>query len=124
MLTLDLHWDNPAVGVNSYDASVTPVGQADGTGFSVGFFGATRGNKEDTAEVTFVLLSGKCAVNVNTGEIVRFGEDRYAAIWEKRDGPPFVACHRLNAAQYQQTFDELSGQGFRLIQVSGYCTNV
>ena len=47
-----------------------------------------------------------------------------AAIWEQRDGPPLQARHGLNAAQFQQTFDELLSQGFRLTQVSGYSTDV
>jgi hypothetical protein len=48
------------------------------------------------------------------------GQDRYAAIWERREGPELQARHGLTAAQYQQTFDQLRGQGFRLVQVSGY----
>ena len=48
------------------------------------------------------------------------GEDRYAAIWEKRDGPDSEARHGLNAADYQKTFDKLAGDGFRLVCVSGY----
>jgi hypothetical protein len=48
------------------------------------------------------------------------GRDRYAAIFEQREGPAFQARHGLTNAQYQQTFDELVGQGFRLVDVSGY----
>jgi Bacterial tandem repeat domain 1 len=48
------------------------------------------------------------------------GHDRYAAIFEQREGPAFVARHGLTSAQYQQTFDELVGQGFRPVDVSGY----
>jgi len=48
------------------------------------------------------------------------GEPRFAAIWEKDGGPAFQARHNLTAAQYQQTFDQLVGQGFRLRAVSGY----
>ncbi|MHC2585437.1 hypothetical protein [Bradyrhizobium diazoefficiens] len=48
------------------------------------------------------------------------GEPRFAAIWEKDGGPAFQARHNLTASQYQQTFDELVGQGFRLRLVSGY----
>lgn len=47
-------------------------------------------------------------------------EASYAAIWEKRDGPEWVARHGLTSEQYQQAFDELVGQGYRLTQVSGY----
>ena len=48
------------------------------------------------------------------------GEPHFAAIWEKDGGPAFQARHNLTGAQYQQTFDQLVGQGFRLRQVSAY----
>jgi hypothetical protein len=49
-------------------------------------------------------------------------QDFYAAIWEQRSGPAWVARHGLSSAEYQQTFDDLVGQGYRLVQVSGYST--
>jgi len=48
------------------------------------------------------------------------GQDRYAAIWEQRAGPPLEARHGMTSAQYQQTFDELQARGYRLVHVSGY----
>lgn len=47
-------------------------------------------------------------------------QDRYAAIWEKRQGPAWVARHGMTASQYQQEFNKLKGQGYRLVDVSGY----
>jgi triacylglycerol esterase/lipase EstA (alpha/beta hydrolase family) len=47
-------------------------------------------------------------------------QERYAAIWEKDQGPAFVARHGLTPQGYQQEFDHWVGQGFRLKQVSGY----
>ena len=44
----------------------------------------------------------------------------FAAIWDKSSGPAWEAHHGVTAAQYQQTFNTLVGQGYRLIQVSGY----
>jgi hypothetical protein len=38
----------------------------------------------------------------------------FAAIWQKDGGPAFQARHGLTGAQYQQAFDQLVGQGFRL----------
>jgi hypothetical protein len=32
------------------------------------------------------------------------GQDRYAAIWEKREGPAWQARHGLTSAQYQNVF--------------------
>jgi cytochrome c biogenesis factor len=49
------------------------------------------------------------------------GRDRYAAIWEKSGNQnAWVARHGLSNAQYQAEFDKLTGQGYRLMQVSGY----
>jgi hypothetical protein len=48
------------------------------------------------------------------------GQDRYAAIWEKALGPPLAARHGMSSEQYQQEFDQLGKEGFRLVQVSGY----
>jgi hypothetical protein len=48
------------------------------------------------------------------------GQGRYAAIWEKAPGPAEIARHGMSSEQYQQEFDELSKQGYRLMEVSGY----
>ena len=48
------------------------------------------------------------------------GTDYYAAIWEKSPGPAWVARHRLTSEQYQQTFNTLTSQGYRLKLVDGY----
>ena len=46
---------------------------------------------------------------------------RFAAIWVKQSGPPFVARHGMTSQEYQQQFDQLVGQqGFCLVDVSGY----
>jgi hypothetical protein len=52
------------------------------------------------------------------------GVARYAAIWEQRGGPDWQARHGMSRPQYQQTFDELSAQGFFPVQVCGYRVNV
>jgi hypothetical protein len=52
------------------------------------------------------------------------GEARFTGIWEKGDGPEWQARHGLSRAEYQQTFDELTGQGFVLKKVSGYRVDV
>jgi len=51
------------------------------------------------------------------------GQDHYAAIWEQRPSPAWQARHGLTSAQYQQEFDRLMGQGYRLVDVSGYSVN-
>ncbi|MEM9807101.1 MAG: hypothetical protein AAF959_17685 [Cyanobacteria bacterium P01_D01_bin.56] len=45
---------------------------------------------------------------------------RYAAIWEKRSGPAWVARHGMSSSQYQTKFNELAADGYRLVSVSGY----
>ena len=48
------------------------------------------------------------------------GAPRFAAIWEQSRGPAWQARHNLSAADYQKTFDDLTKQGYRLQDVSGY----
>src|SRR5262249_33640714 len=50
-------------------------------------------------------------------------EDRYAAIWEKKDCAPFVARHGLASQEYQQELDNLVRQGFHLVLVNGHKIN-
>jgi hypothetical protein len=52
------------------------------------------------------------------------GEARYAAIFDQTDSPDWQARHGLNAQQYQQAFDDMVAQGYRLVQVNGYRVNV
>jgi cytochrome c biogenesis factor len=51
------------------------------------------------------------------------GKDYYAAIWDKSPSGAWVARHRMTSAQYQAEFDKYVGQGYRLVQVSGYRVN-
>src|SRR5262245_65051054 len=44
----------------------------------------------------------------------------YAAIWEKKAGPDYVARHGLTGAAYQAEFNKWNGQGYRLTLVDGY----
>ena len=47
----------------------------------------------------------------------------YAALWVKTAAPPaWQARHGLTAAQYQATFDQLTGQGYHPVLVNGYVT--
>jgi hypothetical protein len=48
------------------------------------------------------------------------GRPRFAAIWEKRSGPAWVAHHRLDSSQFQERFNAYAGDGYRLSDVSGY----
>lgn len=48
------------------------------------------------------------------------GQDRYAAIFEKRTGPALVARHSMTSAQYQQEFNNWGGKGYRLVDLSSW----
>lgn len=48
------------------------------------------------------------------------GQTLYAAVFEQSEVPSWQARHGLSSAQYQQTFDQLAAQGYRLQCVSGY----
>jgi CubicO group peptidase (beta-lactamase class C family) len=49
------------------------------------------------------------------------GQDRYAAIFEKKTGmPSWSARHGMTSAAYQTEFDKMADQGYRLVKVSGY----
>ncbi|MEM7052041.1 MAG: hypothetical protein AAF604_20400 [Acidobacteriota bacterium] len=49
------------------------------------------------------------------------GKERYAAVWEKKSGPRWVARHGLSSSAYQAEFDRRRRAGYRLTHVSGYC---
>ena len=48
------------------------------------------------------------------------GEARYAAIWEQKTGPAWVARHGMTSSDYQNEFNTWVGQGYRLKWVQGY----
>jgi CubicO group peptidase (beta-lactamase class C family) len=56
----------------------------------------------------------------NVNGYTQNGQERYAAIWEKTQGPEMATHHGMTADQYQQRFNEYSRQGFRLTHISGY----
>ena len=45
---------------------------------------------------------------------------RFATVWSKADGPPWIARHNLTAAEYQSAFDSYTSVGYRPISISGY----
>lgn len=122
---LRLHWDNPFIGGNSYDESVSPAAtSAVDDGFSVVHVGGSG----DNARVRFVLLNAFCKASPD-GEIAcssaspltgASATERYAAIWTRSPGPSWHAVHGLSSARYQETFDRLVGQGMRPVHVNGH----
>jgi len=51
------------------------------------------------------------------------GQERFAALWEKKSGPPWAARHSMSAAEYQSEFNKYANQGYRLVLVNGYSVN-
>ncbi|MDZ8050531.1 MAG: hypothetical protein RMX68_011170 [Aulosira sp. ZfuVER01] len=84
---------------------------------------ARHGLTSSQYQSTFDQLVGQGYRLVNVSGYSVNGQDRYAAIWDKSNGPAWVARHGLTSSQYQSTFDQLVGQGYRLVDVSGYSVN-
>lgn len=51
------------------------------------------------------------------------GAEYFASIWVGDDGTPWAAMHGLDSASYQAEFDRWTGQGFRVVDISGYELN-
>lgn len=51
------------------------------------------------------------------------GQPRFAGIWEKSNGPAWVARHGLTASAYQTAFDGFVAQGFRPRWITTYTVN-
>lgn len=106
---------NPAVTAGVDDVSsvqATPV-----------TWEARHGINSAQYQAAFDDLGGRGFRLVQVNGYTINNEDRYAAIWELRDGPAMEARHGLNSAQYQAAFDEMNSRGFRLVYVSGYSIN-
>jgi hypothetical protein len=87
-------------------------------------FQARHGLTAQQYQETFDSLAGQGFRLTCVSGYAEGGQARYAAIWEQDGGPEFQARHGLSRTQYQQTFDELAGQGFALTHVSGYRVGV
>jgi CubicO group peptidase (beta-lactamase class C family) len=48
------------------------------------------------------------------------GADYFASIWVGDDGTPWAAGHGMDNATYQSEFDRWTGEGLRLVDISGY----
>ena len=83
-------------------------------------FTARHGIDAATYQQTFDELLGRGFRLTSVCGYSEGRESRFNAVWVKRDGPAFQARHGLTAQEYQETFDSLVAQGFRLTCVSGY----
>ena len=86
-------------------------------------FQARHNLSADAYQQTFDQLTNQGFRLTHVSGYTVNGQERFAAIWQADNGPAFQARHNLSADAYQQTFDQLTGQGFRLTCVSGYTVN-
>jgi hypothetical protein len=78
----------------------------------------------DQYQATFDALAAQGYRLVCVSGYAENGDARYAAIWEQRQGPDWQARHGLSRSQYQQTVDQMTADGYALVQASGYRVNV
>jgi CubicO group peptidase (beta-lactamase class C family) len=50
-------------------------------------------------------------------------EPHFAAVWEQKASPAWVARHGMTASDYQTAFNTYVGEGYRLVLVNGYAVN-
>jgi len=48
------------------------------------------------------------------------GKEKYAALFEKTNGPAWIAKHSMSGADYQSNFTSLARQGYQISFISGY----
>lgn len=81
---------------------------------------ARHGLTSDQYQSTFNQMTGQGYRPIQVCGYSEGFEDRYAAIFSQSPGGAWEARHRLTADQYQSKFNELTGKGYRLRNVSGY----
>lgn len=81
---------------------------------------ARHGMSADEYQMEFDRLGQAGFRLVHVSAFTVNDQDRFAAIWELRNGLPFIARHGLNAETYQQSFDDYRYQGYRPAVISGY----
>ena len=74
----------------------------------------------DSYQSTFDSLVGQGYRLIHTSGYLDNDVVKYAALWDKSAGGAWQARHGMTSAQYQSTFDNLVGQGYRLKRVNGY----
>jgi CubicO group peptidase (beta-lactamase class C family) len=84
---------------------------------------ARHGLTSDEYQATFNDLTGKgYRLNYVSGYALN-NVPHFAAIFEKKSSPEWVARHGMTSQQYQSYFDSYVQQGFRLVLVNGYTVN-
>lgn len=81
---------------------------------------ARHGMSRNDFQATIDTLSEQGYRLVSWSGYSVLGEDRHAAVWEQRPGPPSEEHYLLTADEFQEKFDELLNMGYQLVRVFGY----
>ncbi len=81
---------------------------------------ARHGLTSEQYQAAFDDMNGKGFHLVHVNGFKAGSQTLFTGIWEKSATPPLVARHGLPNPIYQEEFDALTGQGFTLVDVSGY----
>ena len=68
----------------------------------------------------FTESTGKGMRPVSVSGYTTGSGERYAALFEKKSGPAWVAKHGLSSADYQGNVNSLASQGYQVSYVSGH----
>jgi CubicO group peptidase (beta-lactamase class C family) len=108
------------VKITSYDAGDTPRYASIWHRQNGNPWRALHGVSEEKYQEAIDSWGNEGYRPINLSVVRSGGVTRFSAIWEQEAGLPWIARHRLTAVEYQQLFEDLSSQGFRLRCVSPY----
>lgn len=81
---------------------------------------ARHGLTADQYQELFDTLPARGFRPVRVNAYTVAGRDLFATIWYQQDGPTWQAHHGLSSEEYQRLFDDLTQQGWKLLDVAGY----
>ena len=71
-------------------------------------------------QTMFNALKGKGFRLTHVSGFASGGIAKYAAIWEKKTGPSYVAKHNMSGTKLQNEFNKLKSRGYRPVHINGY----
>ncbi|MGW1879093.1 hypothetical protein, partial [Streptomyces sp. NPDC001975] len=118
-----VRWGNSSAGPDAQNGGATPAAVVETE------LGSTVLQIQDDGDASNLIfevrddlreVSEEERAAMVAGVLEAIDTQRFAAIWEQSPGSTFHAMHGLTSGQYQQRFNDLVGQGFRPVHVSGY----
>jgi CubicO group peptidase (beta-lactamase class C family) len=101
-------------------ASPAPIANATQSGYA---WAANHGLDGDAYQAEFDSLVSQGYRLLKISGYNVGGQDYYASIWDMSPGAAWAGVHRLSNADYQAKFNELTAQGYRPVDISGYELN-